>query len=451
MRLVSSILILILVGFVFCLRSIDKDALRAIAGDDPSKVAYFWHITDPHVDLEYKVGSRAICEDVVCCRSSDGNYTADQTAGKYGFIKDGESNCDIPLATFKTGLDFIKSYPVKPEFVFYGGDTPCHVDWDYSEEYNLKYMNTIHDSMRDILGKEMIVLSAIGNHDAAPVDQFDAGPKYSWYTEPFAAQMSFWLPLDVAESITIAGHYNYLVRPGFRALVLNTQYADVLNFYNYKNSSESDPGALIRTTSLWLKQAEAANERVVILAHIPPQATDPWNFALIALCKRYSKTIIGQLYGHTHHDQFHVARDSEGAYSVAYTSPSMTTWSNQHPSVRLFKMDKTTFELLDHVTFYGNVTEANIKGNMTYRMEYSAKEAYGLSDMSPQSWERVGLDFLNNGTAINNYIKYANAFGDADSPKTCGGKVTKECIKELYCDVLNFSKEGFDKCKRDKQ
>jgi len=441
------VLLLVVVACV-SMRTIDKDALRAIEGDDPSKVAYFWHVTDPHVDLDYLVGSNAACEDVVCCREKKGNYTSEETAGKFGYIKDGQSNCDIPLLTFKTSLDFIKSYPVKSDFVFYGGDTPCHVDWEYSEEYNLKYMNTIHDTLRDVLGKDTIVLSAIGNHDAYPVDQFDASPRYHWYMQPFSRQMAFWLPEQVVETIDIAGHYNYLVRPGLRALVLNTQYADVLNFFNYKNSSDSDPGALVRTTSLWLKQAEQAGERVVILGHIPPQATEPWNVALIALCKQYSKTIIGQLYGHTHHDQFHVARDSQGAYSVAYTAPALTTWSNQHPSVRLFKMDKTTFELLDHVTFYGNVTEANIKGSITFRMEYSAKEAYGLKDMSPQSWEKVAMDMLKNTTVFNTYAKYYNAFGDYGDALLCKDSDLQDCINSVHCDLMNVSADAYLECKK---
>ncbi len=40
----------------------------------------------------------------------------------------------------------------------------------YSENSTVTWMRIVHDSMKDILGKDFLVLSAIGNHDAAPID-----------------------------------------------------------------------------------------------------------------------------------------------------------------------------------------------------------------------------------------------------------------------------------------
>ncbi|KAL0491659.1 sphingomyelin phosphodiesterase A [Acrasis kona] len=425
------------------------DPLRAIKDDDPTKVAYFWHISDPHVDLDYKIGSHGNCPWVICCRDSTGNYSKEDAAGKFGFIKNGQSSCDLPLETFKTALDFIKSYPINPEFVFYGGDSPSHADWEYSKEYNLKYMNVLHDTMRESLGSSILLLSAIGNHDTYPIDQFDAGPRFSWYMEPFAQQMSFWLPKQVTNQMKIAGHYNHLIRPGLRALVINTQYADVLNFYNYKNSSNPDPGALVSTTRQWLSEAEQAGEKVLLLGHIPPQATEPWNKALLQLSKQYSKTILGQMYGHNHKDKIHIARDEHGAYSVAYVVSALTTFSNQFPAVRLFKMDKNTFELLDHVNFYGNVTEANISGEMKYKFEYSAKETYELKDMSATSWNKVVEDFLvPNSTFVKKYIDYYHSLGSLGTPHAICNPNDVKCVRKLYCDASNFSEDGKRDCVR---
>lgn len=64
-----------------------------------------------------------ILANVVPRLSSTSSLKHDVTrpkAGKFGYISNGLSKCDIPLITFKTALDFIKSYPVKPEFIFYG-------------------------------------------------------------------------------------------------------------------------------------------------------------------------------------------------------------------------------------------------------------------------------------------------------------------------------------------
>jgi sphingomyelin phosphodiesterase len=203
-------------------------------------------------------------------------------------------------------------------------------------------MRIIHDSIKDILGKDVVVLSAIGNHDAYPVDQFDTAPFYSWYLDAFAEEMSFWLPYQVVQQMRYAGHYTYLIRPGFRALVVNTQYADVLNFFIYKNSTDNDPGKLIDTTTQVVMAAEKAGERVIILGHIPPRGiTTSWAEAMLDLGKRFPNTIIAHLYGHTHHDEFRVIRDVQGAYAVSYTAPALTTWSNQFPSVRLYKINST--------------------------------------------------------------------------------------------------------------
>ncbi len=175
------------------------------------------------------------------------------------------------------------------------------------------------------------------------IDQFDVAPAYSWYLDPFADQMSAWLPKQTTEQIRYAGHYTHLIRPGLRALVINTQYADTLNFYNYKNVSEKDPGMLIETTVKVLTEAEQAGERVMILGHIPPPGVaSAWQDALVSISGRFHKTIIAHAYGHTHHDQFRVIHDGNQAYTVSYTAPAITTWSNQFPSVRLFKMNKTT-------------------------------------------------------------------------------------------------------------
>ena len=42
--------------------------------------------------------------------------------------------------------------------------------------------------------------------------------------------------------------------------------------------------------------------------------------------------------------------------------------------------------LLDHESFWLNLTEANLKDKPEWKPEYTAKEAYGLESLQPQQW-----------------------------------------------------------------
>ena len=60
----------------------------------------------------------------------------------------------------------------------------------------------------------------------------------------------------------------------------------------------------------WLQYAEDHNEKVHIIAHIPPKECLPsfsWNFDKIV--NRYENTIAGQFYGHTHNDEIVINYD----------------------------------------------------------------------------------------------------------------------------------------------
>lgn len=58
------------------------------------------HMSDPHIDLDYKVGSLAICESYLCCREEWGYPTNPvYQAGQFG-----SALCDLPLGTLLSML-----------------------------------------------------------------------------------------------------------------------------------------------------------------------------------------------------------------------------------------------------------------------------------------------------------------------------------------------------------
>lgn len=42
--------------------------------------------------------------------------------------------------------------------------------------------------------------------------------------------------------------------------------------------------------------------------------------------------------------------------------------------------------LLDHESYYLNLTDANLRNKAEWKFEYSAKAAYGLESLQPQEW-----------------------------------------------------------------
>lgn len=92
-------------------------------------IGYFWQISDPHIDVDYKSGADPDnCNfEIMCCRHFFSNQT--RRAGQFG-----ETNtkfiCDTPERTIDVGFKFINEYSQrlnpKPDFIFLTGDFAAH-------------------------------------------------------------------------------------------------------------------------------------------------------------------------------------------------------------------------------------------------------------------------------------------------------------------------------------
>jgi 3',5'-cyclic AMP phosphodiesterase CpdA len=92
-------------------------------------IGYFWQISDPHIDVDYKEGSDPhwCAYEIMCCRHFHANQTS--KAGKFG--ETGASQiCDAPHSLIAGGFDFIKEHSAKlnpkPDFLFLTGDFAAH-------------------------------------------------------------------------------------------------------------------------------------------------------------------------------------------------------------------------------------------------------------------------------------------------------------------------------------
>jgi sphingomyelin phosphodiesterase len=454
--------------YYFCYLLLSFLLISVIARSN-EEFLYFWHLSDPHLDMDYKPGSIANCNDLpICCRVNSTRKTGDlQTdelihAGRFGTPN---SNCDIPLETFESAVQFVRHYFPKDFrdrnelFVLYGGDNLAHDDWDYSREKNLNAMNLIHKSLFSILrpvnnDSKSLVLSTIGNHDGYPVDQFDLPPGSNWFLNPWTDVMmhSGILEQSAFETMRKAGYYTVSVRQGLRVLVLNTQWQDNLNFFLWK-SPDTDPAKQLSFIRQVLQNAMKNKEKVIIVGHIPPGIDDrsptpsckpSYTLEFQKIVDEFADLIIMQAYGHTHTDSFRIIMDAATnsiPRSVAFISPSVTTWVQQNPAVRLFKFKKEyPYDLIDIITFISNITQANIDGFMRFDVEYSMKDFYQMKDLTPMSFHSLANQLLSNDTV---WIKFQACY---NAMLVKNPKCNRKCRLAQYCSTVNMDIRNYASC-----
>ena len=134
---------------------------------------------------------------------------------------------------------------------------------------------------------------------------------------------------------------------------------------------------------------------------------------------RYEGTIAGQFFGHSHYDEFEILYDtvntsrairciqqitwpSVSDFIISALGPSITPYQSNNPSYRIYEIEGlhnnlTTFQLIEHHTYFADLAEANANNNLNWQYEYGAKvsdlihrvwchQSYGLKTLHPQDW-----------------------------------------------------------------
>lgn len=171
-----------------------------------------------------------------------------------------------------------------------------------------------------------------------------------------------------------------------RIISLNTFLCDIFNFYLIKNPT--DPYNQFEWLEITLREAEILNEEVFIISHIPPGDTNYMSECskrFKALVDRFQNIIKGQFYGHTHYDELKIIPEyfnSDKTCGVEFVAPSLTTYSFQNPSFRVFEMDEETKIVENYYQYRLNLTEANmLKENEEpiWKIAYDAKSVKKLT------------------------------------------------------------------------
>lgn len=375
---------------------------------------------------------------------------------------------------------FNTSLPVTPKFVVMTGDLPPHNVWNQTHQSNLDYSMYISNVLLDTFDSLNIpVYPAIGyifsfsnkvffnqkirNHEGAPVNDFPVD-KTSWLYGPLSQRYSRWLSTEAQNTFAINGFYSQLVEPGkiiflfisrisfskikkksigLRVISLNDNFCNNLNFWIYLN--ETDPANMLQWTINTLQLAEDNQEKVFILAHIPTGINDcvaSWGETFYKIVNRYENTISAIFTGHTHQDAFEVFYENgvnSRATAISYISPSLTTYTYKNPSYRIYTVDQKTNFIVDTDTYQVNMTQANLVGTPSFRLEYNAKKTYNMTNLFPQDWANLITRFENDDPLFQTYYHYRYTSVPSG---TCTGK----CKTENICYVKSGSYAFYKEC-----
>lgn len=413
---------LLVVAILFCLAC--SHALKPYVRVESER--RFWVITDIHYDDGYIVGSEADCGEPLCCRNNTNtkpsNTTIKDPAGKWGNYK-----CDAPMILIQTMLKEMAAVEPNPDFIVWLGDNVKHDIWEQTKEENLQATFNCTQFIKQAFPNTRVI-PIFGNHEAYPTDQFAPPPGMDWLYSSLAQYWKDWLPEDALASFLYAGYYQTTTDDGLLVLALNMMYCDPLNFYLQQNSSK-DPGNQLQWLEGALTQAQAIDQKVLIIAHIPPgmelKAGPPnclpeYSSEYATIISNFSDIIIGQLYGHTHEDNFLVFRDSETfrtPVSFGLVNPSITPYVGHNPAVRLITYEDSKKEFSGVFTYWVDLNATNTQDEMVFELEYHMPSDYNMSDLSPASWESFAEKMKEDKELFDLFYLH---YYTMDSNHTCG-------------------------------
>ena len=195
----------------------------------------------------------------------------------------------------------------------------------------------------------------LGNHVAYQADQFDfIHNQDSWLLEESGEIWSQFLTPAALSPFKKHGYYTQLDREtSLRIIALNCLLYDTMNFYKLINST--DPYSQLAWLNSTLYEAEANNESVYIVSHLPPCCgfvNVDFGHRYGGLVERYENIIKGQFHGHTHWDQFTIfmSKDAkhggEGQFEerqpvgVALVGGAVTSHEFLNPSFRVYEGER---------------------------------------------------------------------------------------------------------------
>jgi hypothetical protein len=156
----------------------------------------------------------------------------------------------------------------------------------------------------------------------------------------------------------------------------------------------SDPAGELAWLESVLKDMEAKGENAILLGHMPiSDCVRAWGTRFQALAERYQHVIRFGLFGHSHSEKFYLTTTVNRDGDVSKVKPisfnsimgPCTTYQGKNPSFAVYEIDEESMLIVNATTYFFNITQANL-GNPKWEVYHNILEAYGIPDMSPESF-----------------------------------------------------------------
>ncbi|KAG1151393.1 hypothetical protein G6F37_003456 [Rhizopus arrhizus] len=404
------------------------------------RYGYFLHITDMHIDEDYKENStfKSACHKVTTHSSSA------PSAGKWG--SPGEA-CDAPIALAEQTLEWIsKEWVDKLDFVLWTGD-------------NAKLNQRVTDMMVDRF-KDIPVIPSFGNNDVFPHNQIGGPGNDGGLLDFYSKLWNRWIPYEQRSVFRQGGYFMTQITPNLYIISLNTMY-----FYKKNNAVHNcqhlnSPGF---TQLVWfekqLKMARISHAKIYVIGHVPPSPRDYKGSCLsefMQLVSSYTDVISGHFFAHLNMDHFLIFDGKRQEFSTNRDIEAYTDWlydmyqsinanfiTNSplvviqvapsvlpvyYPTFRIYQYEVNQTDsfghLLSYSQFYSNLTKWNQHDHLEYELEYTTKDDYEMDDLSVESYFKLAKTMV------------------TDSPQ--GDKLWSLYRKHMVIKTLNFTDHDED-------
>lgn len=98
-------------------------------------------------------------------------------------------------------------------------------------------------------------------------------------------------------------------------------------------------------------------------------------------------------FAHEHSDSFRVISSGSTALASLFVVPSLTTFQNYNPSVRIYQYSDDEKFVTNYYQYYSNLTKNNEQGFVTYSYGYDFQSLYNVTNMLPQTFQNI-LDLI---------------------------------------------------------
>lgn len=471
------------------------------------------HVSDFHIQLDYQIGSEANCSQYMCCTDHncnkvtppDGyNYTANLTHDQINNLSFtpawydadyelqhgspiealdnssvwfpantfGHYACDAPEVLINSSLKSVAQYQdqlgLDFQFSIFTGDLVDHDEDQYLDyEKNIKSEEYIFRDIKATL-KDIPVYPVLGNHDTYPYAQLAQEKSgfanlFDWNAELMADLWEDYGWLNSTTAKYARKHYtgfSVTTKTNLKVIALNSNAYYASNLYNYWNATDVDSFGQFQFLIDELIDAEAKDQRVWIIAHIPlvEEALPVPAEVFSQIIKRFSPyTIAGIFFGHTHLDQFNVLYDGEvrnkteeNVVNFAWIAQAVTPLTDNNPSWRYYTVDTKTHSIMNSYNYYTRLNDTfyNESDEPLWEFEYSAHESYANVTQWPETaplnatfWHRVANGVNASDEVAQTYNNYKRRFSPY-VPQCVG---TDDCDGS-YCFLASFTLKDYTAC-----